>query len=394
MIKDLDILYDIAPLFENKLIVWLVADDESSLLKDMIEMGAGKRGIVVCDLDPHRWGKKIGDLEIKSPYMLREYLKDVDLKNTAACILSRNNAAQEEILQEIKYIGLGEAGIYTNFGIRCGIYYGLKSSYMNEAFRQKKIMQNNMKINQIQMTKYSHMGYLKYFAFAPLHNDEIIMVYQCGKVGSSSVYASIRHYRRNVMHFHYLEAVVNESIGDIGKVIESKSGKIISLVREPIARAISDMWHSIEYLGAHGNTPDMRELENSYFKEGFENFQAEWFDKEFKKHLGINVLDYPFNKEKGYQVIKSQNIELLILKMECLNDLASVIGEFLGIEDFHFYNTNIAEDKSYRFAYKEYKNRFSITDRRIENIFRENQFVRHFYTEAECEKFMQMYKSK
>lgn len=391
MIKDLNLLYDIAPLFEKELIIWREGYEEDVIIKDIREMGAGKLGITICDADPNMWGEKIYGIEVKSPNFLKQYFQKVDLKNVIVCILTQNLKIQDKILEELKNMVVGEPDIYTSFGITFGICYNLNSSYIDGSYRLKKLSENKVKLMQATKGRI-YLDEFKYFAFLPLHNDEVILVYQPGKVASMSIYESVKRYGRNVLHIHYLEGMQYKGIG-IKEIFKYKSAKIISLVREPVSRGIAHMWEDMEFFGFRGSSLSMKEVEAACLGDGFENVQAMWYDKQLKGLFGIDVLAYPFDKEKGYEIIKSGNIEVLLMKMEHLNNLSSVIGEFLGIEDFQLCKANIGKDKPYRFAYEKYKKEFTLSPERIEYIFRENEFVRHFYTEEECEKFIEKYKS-
>lgn len=388
MIKDLEMLYNITPLFEKELIIWGAGYDGSTILEDIIQMRAGKHGITVCDSDWSKWGGEVCDIEIISPFTLEEYLKNSDLNNIIICIMVQDLKLQDEILKEIKEMGLGEPDIYTSFGVRCGIYYGLKSPYINMEFRQRKITENMTHLKQMRSAIYNKT--FEYLAYLPLHNDEIIMVYQPEDAGCCSMYASIKQYGRNVLDIRPLQNVKYIDV-EIQKLLDLKSGKIISLVKEPISSAMSYMWDNISLYGAHGSIPDIREIEDSCFGKGSKNVQLEWYTDQMQKLFGINVLTCPFNREKGYQVIKSGNIELLLVKTERLDELISIIGEFLGIQDFQFYKTNIRERRYCRFAYEQYVNQFLLSYEKVDSIFREDPFVRHFYTEAECESFIVHY---
>lgn len=390
MIKDLDMLYDIAPLFEKELIIWREGYEGDVIIKDIREMGAGKLGVTICDADPNMWGEKIYGIEVISPNFLKQYFQKVELKNIIVCVLVQNLKIQDKILEELENMVMGELDIYTTFGIKCGIYYGLNSAYIDDSYRLRKISENEVNVKQAKGRIY--LDVFKYFAFVPLHNDEVILVYQPGKVASMSVYESVKRYGRNVLHIHYLEDIQYKGIG-IQEIFKYKPAKIISIVREPISRGIAHMWEDIDFFGFHGCAPSMQEVEAACLGDGFENLQAMWYDKQLKGLFGIDVLAYPFDKEKGYEIIKSGNIELLLMKMERLNNLLPVIGEFLEIEDFQLCKANIGKDKPYRFAYEKYKQKFTLSSEKIEYIFRENEFVRHFYTDEECEKFIDKYKS-
>ena len=227
---------------------------------------------------------------------------------------------------------------------------------------------------------------LKYFAFLPLHNDEIILIYQLGKVGSSSVYRSIKNYNRNVLHCHTLRDVC-EKEDDLSQLLNLKSGKIITLVRDPIARRISEMWQNITSWGRYSAEVDFFEIEKYYFKKRFWVGDAEWFDNQMKKYFNIDIYEYPFNTETGYTIIKQGNIEVLLLTMEKLNELEEVIGNFLGIKDFKLSENNVGKEKLYRFALQAFKESFAISQEELEELYRKSDYMKYFYSEQEREEF-------
>jgi len=99
------------------------------------------------------------------------------------------------------------------------------------------------------------------------------------------------------------------------------------------------------------------------------------------------VYDYPFDKEKGYAVIKKNNIELLLMQVEQLNTLEEVVGSFVGIPEFRLQNKNISKEKRYRFAYQAYLETFTMPDKRLKKIYYENPYMNFFYTEEEINGF-------
>ena len=52
MIKDLQLMRDISPLFEKQIIIWGMGQRGHRFLKEILSMGAGKRGIWLCDSSP------------------------------------------------------------------------------------------------------------------------------------------------------------------------------------------------------------------------------------------------------------------------------------------------------------------------------------------------------
>lgn len=388
MLKDLELMYDIAVLFEKKIIIWGGGYDGSTLIKEMRKMGAGKLGITICDYDPDKWGEEIDGIEIVSPYTLEESLYCVGSKESIICMMIQDLNAQDAALCTIRDMGLEGMDIYTSFGVWCGIHYGLKSSYIDETYRQNKMTENAARIKQAKACIYRDI--FNYLAFIPLYNDEIIMVYQPERVGVYNIGTGIKQYGRNVADLFPLKDVKYIDAA-IQKIIDLKSGKIICLIKEPISAAISCMWDSMGGPAVCDDVLSMTDLEERYFGDVSRCFQEDWYENQMKALTGLNVLDYPFDKEKGYQIIRSGNIEVLLLKMECMHQLTSVIGQFLGIQDFHFYEADLLSKKPYRFAYEQYKNKFTMPKEKLDVVFKKSKFVRHFYTEQESENLMQQY---
>lgn len=382
MIKDLQLMKDITPLFEKKIVIWGVGKKGQMIIEDMIAMGAGKRGIFFCDSNPGLWGELIAGSRVLSPDELKKEIDKVDLSDVMVLVTVMSVQAQDEIIKEVENLWGDSVDIYTEYAIEWGLYLGLKNSYIEDDFRKKKLIEhkeNKMLNSREAMVKEEA---LKYFALLPLYNDEIILVYQPGKCGSLSVYKSIQNYNRYVLHCHALTDIGNND-NDLNKILDMKSGKIISLVRDPVARRISEMWECIENVGRYSVEVDFQEIEKFYFNEGWENEEFQWFFWQMKNIFKIDVFEYPFDREKGYTIIKKGNIELLLMKMENLNELEAVIGKFLNIEQFQLMNDNIGRRKPYRFALQAYKDNFRISQEKLEQIYKKNEYMKHFYSEDE-----------
>lgn len=383
MIKDLELLYDIKPLFTNRVLIWGLGQEGCAVLKEMRDMGAGQKGFLLCDSDKNKWGKMLWGNKIMPP----SFFKESDLKDVIVCIMAGDRKAQDEIIESISEMINADIDIYTCYEVKWGIYYGLGSPYIDESYRQKKIIEHETYIKEQNVI--ADIGALRYFAFAPLHNDEIILVYQPGKAGSSAVYSGLKKCGKYVLHSHSLTCV-GDAEDALQKLVDCKSGKIISLVREPISRTLASMWQNISSVKFYSPKADMKEIENFFWEDGFEEKQFTWFNREMKKVFNIDIYKHKFDKERGWQIIRSGNIELLLMKMEKLNELETVIGDFVGIKDFKLENVNVGSEKPYRFAYQQYKERFYIPSDRLKIIY-ENKYVQHFYTEEECRHFFEKY---
>lgn len=386
MIRDLELMKDITPLFEKKIIIWGMGRKGKALLTELREMGAAKRGIYLCDSDSNVQGKCIDGNVIYTPKQVHELvLADRD-REMVLCIAIEDVDAQDEVLTMLEETCLATLPVYTQYAIEWGIYLNAGNPYIEPAYRNKLLADREKK--RLTHQEYQVSDTIKYFAYAPLHNDEIILIYQPGKVGSSSLYESLKRRGKYVLHCHVLTGM-EYGEDNLCKLLSQKKVRIISLVREPVARQISVMWQNIANVNRYSERVDFQEIERYYFKEGFENDEFEWFPWQIENVFGIDIYEYPFDKEKGYGIIRSGNIEILLMKAERLSGLEEVIGSFLDMSEFVLENANVSQKKLYRFAYQDFLKGFSLSEEKLKNIYFENRYIRFFYTDSERETFYQ-----
>src|SRR5947209_8998852 len=103
-------------------------------------------------------------------------------------------------------------------------------------------------------------------------------------------------------------------IADLGQALDAGlirprcPAKIVSLVREPIARNISFYFETLDVLWQTENAHEKVGLEclMAEFKDRFTHERVlEWFDTEFKPTLGIDVYEHTFPREAGFLRIDS-----------------------------------------------------------------------------------------
>lgn len=383
---DLELMKDISLLFKKKIIIWGMQEEGRMLLKEIRDMGAGKRGIVLCDSDSVFWGERIEGLKVEPPEIIEKQLTAEDENGILVCIAYRNVQVQDDILGTLEKLNLGDVDVCTEYGMEWGIYLNLMDKNVDDSYRKKMLAEHEK--NRIAYEENSMTDQMKYFAYASLHNDEMILIYQPGKVGSRSLYWSMKGYGKYVLHSHVLRGLECEE-DTLQRLLEQKSAKVISLVRDPIARRISEMWQNIPSVNRYSAMVDFAEIERFYFEEGFEYREFNWFHEELESVLGVNVYDSPFDREEGYAVIQKNNIQILLMKVEKLNALEAVIGRFLNIPDFRLQNKNISGQKRYRFAYQKYIEDFIMSKERLKQIYYENPYMNFFYTEEEINGFYQ-----
>jgi len=242
-----------------------------------------------------------------------------------------------------------------------------------------------------------------------------IVVWQMGKVGSSTVYESLKSLglANPLFHIHFLNP---DNLGktrnefdakglslprhiDDGEILldqYKKTGgngwKIITIVRDLAEIKISGFFENIKrwsydhdnLLAKNGDINTdlaLQILQKSFYNfDESKDYACTWFDREIKQMTKIDVFSHPFDHEKGYTIIKENNIELLILKTELLNStFDEAISRFLHIDfPFKLKNTNISEKKYYSEAIKQVHNDLVIPDD-ILNKINSSKYMRHFY---------------
>lgn len=256
---------------------------------------------------------------------------------------------------------------------------------------------------------------------------KLLVVYQTGKVGSSTIMASLKVLPRiwRVHHVHTLTAegiAAREAI--YRKLTEERAStyfprarhllssrylrnklpregngglspagrwKVITLVREPIGRNISEFFQVIDarlpnFVTRYQTGVLTIDETVQTFWDCFDHDDAlHWFDQEVKPVLGIDVFAEPFPKAQGYQIYHGPFADLLLLKLEQIDECASAaFGEFLGLENFRLVKTNVAEEKAYAAAYKEFKQRIALSPAYLQRMVG-SRYVQHFYSDAEID---------
>jgi hypothetical protein len=184
------------------------------------------------------------------------------------------------------------------------------------------------------------------------------------------------------------DSVGKKLYGDV--IMNNRTARFITLVREPIARNISAFFQNFTRFTGHRLEkphPDPEELVSFFFQNYRHTIPLTWFDAEIKKTLGIDVFDHPFPAEKGYQFISWNKFELLILKLETKDTVKEkAIKSFLGLEQFTLRKRNTANKKKYSKIYRDFLEHIRFPREYIDAMY-ESAYAKHFYTTDEIHSF-------
>ncbi|MGV2829104.1 putative capsular polysaccharide synthesis family protein [Myxosarcina sp. GI1(2024)] len=253
-----------------------------------------------------------------------------------------------------------------------------------------------------------------------------VIVYQMGKVGSSTIVKSLQkldldfkvyhvhalseqrieelentyraHFdRTRVIHSHLLESLYLRK--QIKRNERQQKWKVITLVRDPIARNFSSFFQNVQHQRGydwqkklHTSSPDVlsKELQKIFLENLDNNFKIldlDWFDRELKTVFGVDVFAKKFDPDKGYEIYQGEKADVLLLKLETLNRCANnAFREFLQLENFTLSKKNIGRNKLYKQVYKSFLNDIKLPEAYIEEMYT-SQFVRHFYSNSEINYF-------
>lgn len=250
---------------------------------------------------------------------------------------------------------------------------------MRLSYQIKKKIKSIFKKKELPLT-----GFIHHYLYGLVAKKTPVIVYQMGKVGSSSISDSLKAYGiRPVFHIHKFNPPPNNYGKRVYRDIIKKKRKanFITSVREPIARNISSFGGFIRNHPKY-SVDDFVKRFPLYHKE--EDRGLKWFDEELKAITGINVFKHPFPKQRGWNVINKGNFRLLILKIEKDDRiLEKAIINFLDLKrDFTLNRTNVTRKKTE--LYKKFKNKVIIPKWYIDKMLN-SKYCHHFYSEKEIE---------
>lgn len=200
--------------------------------------------------------------------------------------------------------------------------------------------------------------------------------------------------------------------------------KIITAVREPISQNLSAFYQGVGS-GFFMSDWILAELENNSEKESIEKLEEIFikngdnvqilFDEYIKSFIykekniiselprsiqsflsefeeyALDITKYPFDKEKGYAIIKEGNIEVFVYQLEKLNNVVLELSEWTGVKFSKLINGNQASDKWIGKSYKQAQNEIKISQEYFDKCFDE-PYVKHCYSEIDIQKFKEKWK--
>lgn len=383
---------DFNELNERKVIIFGASKGGSIIENILLRNNVKENNILFfCDNNSSLWGKTKDNKKIISPNELKEYCKNN--KNIIIFIATIVERISTEIIKQIKENNIKNTVIFGKEIIL------LEKVLVHNSKELEKRELEVYKRAQIEQRKAIERYEFYYQLFDNIDRHDMILFLTPSKTGSSTICESLP-FEYPIKRTHTTNWMLLEDKINCKKYVR----KMIIGVREAIATNVSHIFQLKEhYCVAQAakrliNPQDVLESyiidsilnpkkreEKNY---GFENEAGHplliqsWFEDEIETRLGINIFDYPFDKKCGYQIIKINNCEILLYRLESLDCLEEVFGKFLDIKGFKFIRENEAKYKWYNKSYQSFLANMTIPQEYI-NISYNSRYMKHFYTEEE-----------
>lgn len=242
------------------------------------------------------------------------------------------------------------------------------------------------------------------------HGKHLVLIYTMGKVGSAGIKAGLKKEYPFIpaFHIHFLSdnwlkkilpsmhAFFHANIRDANVVLNylqrhpGQRLKIITIVRDPIERDISDIFQN--WKGRLGertiNDLTFTELTESFNKDDH-SYTLNWFDTELKEYLGFDMYSQPFDYNRGYSIYQSKNADILCIQLEQMNArLTEATEKLLGYGITPEEGVNLSADKEGKELYKEMIRQYKAPEQKLATVYG-HRFMQHFYSPEQIAKMKQ-----
>jgi hypothetical protein len=247
-------------------------------------------------------------------------------------------------------------------------------------------------------------------------SDSIVVTHTYGKVGSTAIHKAISQlpgYASFQTHFISEEGVaealqLHQEDHDPIHMLQGQALRremqahpdrpirVITLVRDPVARAVSDLFENPALLNANGDVRQMPlEAVVAVAAEQVLSSQAyteQWFDRELSGLLGFDFFTRDFDRTDGFEIIREGRFELLAGKLERLSDNgAGYLGRFLDLgRDFPIPRSRARSATGEAALYDQVKRKLKLPAEVLDEVY-SNRVCRHFYTPEELAGFRKLW---
>lgn len=422
MVRDIDLINSIDVLKHATLYLYGAGNNGQHIKNILDDLSISIEGF--ADSDESLSGKRIDDLPIYSSSEVSHIVK-----NSECTILVTTLGGLNQVVDFLQEQGMNMNRVYTIYGFFWCVYFHYSEWFQNDLQLKKKYDDFFYTHREfVKRTVYYNQIYGSFYAtkIALMRKKPPIVVYQPGKVGSNTVEYTLGAFGIDNLRMHgvtypyeYENLKCKEIFIDWVKMFPKI--KMITLIREPISKDFGHFFQKISLvddMGWYVKGIMEQDFQTSYLnylsiitpmdytngrKEEFQSVITShidyigkinsngaywgWYENELKDTFGIDILQSDFDPQKGYTIIKVKNIELLIIRLDKLNSLVKVLGEFVEMPNLEIKSTNQHQDKDYAYAYKQLQQELILPRDYIDFYYNDNPYVQHFFSDEEIQSF-------
>ncbi len=409
MIKITKIDKDLSIYKKNKVIIWNATNLGIAMLNYLKEFNI--EVYAFCDSNYNLWDTLVESVPVISPFKLAALVRNNE--NTVVQLTLENAEEERKVLVLLHEIG---ATNYISRAEALGILSFIKLSELN--LNYASMFENAQLWGDYVIFHYKRQQLIS--IVGPKKPDVLLCLPP--KTGDWTVINTLSSNNISVTNLDHTATVFAKEFYESS----NQPVKLITAIREPIIQNLSIAYEIISglsigpfveaiysrYLG-HGydNLEWLKKYKNALLKDGgnaqefFDLFleaigvnggekctahkNRPWdiqsFIVDFQKNI-VDFLAYPFDKEKGYSIVKEGNIEVFVYQLEKLDDLIPELSNWVGVNFANLINSNISENKWIGASYKKAKSEIKISKNYFEKCFSE-PYVKHCYSERDIQKF-------
>ena len=373
-------------LIGKKYILYGASSSGQNMLHYMKNLQLKNDVLGICDSSENKWGISWNGYNIISPEDLIKTSEDIIIIITSVYI--------NEIYTYLQTLGGGHLKIISSLAFKLSIHYDVmndRANYLDagirECYKEQYLIWCGLMPELLWSDRNNHI-----MMQLILRRDSCTLIHSIPKTGNTTLTASLR--MPNVietLHAIYRNETEKNLFQRIMEICNCNI-RIITGVRNPIERIISQIWQRIDKPYGYGDDCVPTVISDDIFDILPTGSQEQWFEAQMKTPFGIDVFNYSFDKEKGYTVIHENNVDLFLYRLDYLNGLEEEISKFLGVSNIKLVSSNEAKTKCYVLAYKEYLEDVKIDSNFFEKIINSKE-MKHFFTDEECQHYREKWKT-
>lgn len=383
-------------------------DPQLSIYKDkkVVIFGAGHNGTILeklfqsfgvelfcfCDNNRQKWGTTFRGYPVISPKELEALFQ----KEGAQILVQVSVEAHDVALQQ-QALDMGIQAVISYRECACRLVHYCQCGYFQKYPEHFHYKEEIIGLREAQGTgDYEKTNPLLTYQHQVNFWDKLgIFICMMQKTGNTSLTKTFSH--KGVFFFQsHMPKAFHKPLFTGEKI------KIITAIRDPIARDISDVYFRLTIPGTRIfskqelNAPNDAQVR---FDAMMEAYQADhslpsinaWFT-DFKEQF-VDLLAHPFDKEGGYTIIEEEQYEIFFFQLEKLNDIIPALSQWVGVPFDKLERENVAADKWIASSYKQAQKELTFTKEYFDLCYND-PYIRHCYSEADLQAFQDKWKNQ